>query len=157
MTKHIEGKLILTGESIAVVVARFNDLITTRLLAGALDTLSRHGASNESITVVHVPGSFEIPLAADRVANSGKFDAVICLGAVIRGETTHDVHINTTVSAQLGQLMTESGKPVAFGVLTCNNLEQAIQRSGGSVGNKGYEAVDAAVEMLRLIDRVAPE
>jgi 6,7-dimethyl-8-ribityllumazine synthase len=154
MTKHIEGKLILTGESIAVVVARFNDLITTRLLAGALDTLSRHGASNESITVVHVPGSFEIPLAADRVANSGKFDAVICLGAVIQGQTTHHEYINHQVAAGLTQASQSSGVPVTFGVLTCQTMEQAMDRAGGKAGNKGNEAALAAIEMISILKQL---
>ncbi len=154
MTKHIEGKLILTDEAIAVVVARFNDLITTRLLAGALDTLGRHGASDESITVVHVPGSFEIPLAADRLAKSGKFDAVICLGAVIQGQTTHHEYINHQVAAGLTQASQSTGIPVTFGVLTCQTMEQAMDRAGGKAGNKGNEAALAAIEMISLLKQL---
>jgi 6,7-dimethyl-8-ribityllumazine synthase len=145
----------LEGKRLAIVVSRYNETITEKLLLAAIEKLREHGFKDEQIDIYRVPGAWEITLAAKQALESTS--AVICLGAVIRGETTHDVHINTTVSAQLGQLMMESGKPVAFGVLTCNNLEQAIQRSGGSVGNKGCEAVDSAVEMLRLIDRAATE
>jgi 6,7-dimethyl-8-ribityllumazine synthase len=154
MTKHIEGKLILTDESIAVVVARFNDLITTRLLDGTLDTLRRHGASDERVTVVHVPGSFEIPLTADRLANSGKFDAVICLGAVIQGQTTHHEYINHQVAAGLTQASQNSGIPVTFGVLTCQTMDQAMDRAGGKAGNKGNEAALAAIEMISMLKQL---
>ena len=148
-----EGKTgSLEGRRFAVVVSRYNDTITEKLLDGAIEKLRGHGVDDRQVEIFRVPGAWEISLAAKWAAQS--VDAVICLGAVIRGETTHDAHINSTVSAQLGQLMVESGKPVAFGVLTCNNLEQAIQRSGGSVGNKGHEAVDAVVEMLRLMENV---
>ena len=140
----------LEGKRFAVVVSRYNETITEKLLVGAIDKLREYGISDEQIEIYRVPGAWEIGLAARFALESAS--AVICLGAVIRGETTHDVHINTTVSSILGELMSETGKPVSFGVLTCNNLEQAIQRSGGSVGNKGHEAVDAAVEMLRLRD-----
>jgi 6,7-dimethyl-8-ribityllumazine synthase len=154
MPKHIEGKLILSGESIAVVVARFNDLITTRLLDGTLDTLRRHGGSDELVTVVHVPGSFEIPLTADRLANSGKFDAVICLGAVIQGQTTHHEYINHQVAAGLTQASQSSGVPVTFGVLTCQTMEQAMDRAGGKAGNKGNEAALAAIEMISMLKQL---
>ncbi|MCH2180701.1 MAG: 6,7-dimethyl-8-ribityllumazine synthase [Mariniblastus sp.] len=138
----------LEGMRFAVVVSRYNETITEKLLNGAIEKLRAHGVQDQQVEVFRVPGAWEISLAAKWALPSA--DAVICLGAVIRGETSHDAHINSTVSSQLGQLMVDSGKPVAFGVLTCNNLEQAIQRSGGSVGNKGHEAVDAVVEMLRL-------
>lgn len=154
MPNHIEGNLILSDESIAIVVARFNDLITTRLLEGALDTLRRHGASDERITVVHVPGSFEIPLAAEKLATSGKFDAVICLGAVIQGQTTHHEYINHQVAAGLTQASQASGIPVTFGVLTCPNMEQAIDRAGGKAGNKGNEAALAAIEMISVLKQL---
>ena len=139
---------------ILVIEARFYEDLADELVAGAEAAIAAAGATCERVTV---PGAFEIPGAVRIAMECERFDGYVALGVVIRGETTHDVHINTTVSAQLGQLMMESGKPVAFGVLTCNNLEQAIQRSGGSVGNKGCEAVDSAVEMLRLIDRAATE
>lgn len=154
MPTHIEGKLILSDESIAIVVARFNDLITTRLLDGALDTLRRHGASDDRLTVVHVPGSFEIPLAADRLANSGQFDAVICLGAVVQGQTTHHEYINHQVAAGLTQASQTSGIPVTFGVLTCGSMEQAIDRAGGKAGNKGNEAALAAIEMVSVLKQL---
>jgi len=151
MPHHIEGKLILNGEPVAIVVSRFNDLITDRLLAGALDTLIRHGARDESVTVVHVPGSFEIPLAADRLVRTGKFAAVICLGAVIQGQTTHHEYINQQVAAGLAQASLSSGIPVTFGVLTCQSMEQAIDRAGGKAGNKGNEAALAAIEMISVL------
>jgi 6,7-dimethyl-8-ribityllumazine synthase len=151
MATEIEGNLILNGESIAIVVARFNDLITKRLLDGAMNTLVRHGGSDENITVVHVPGSFEIPLIADRLAKSGKFAAVICLGAVIQGQTTHHDYINHQVAAGLREASQQSGIPVTFGVLTCQTMEQAIDRAGGKVGNKGNEAALAAIEMISTL------
>ena len=154
MTIHIEGKLILGDDAIAIVVARFNDLITNRLLDGALDTLKRHGASDERITVVRVPGSFELPLAADKLAHSGKYAAVICLGAVIQGQTTHDQYINHQVAAGLARASQSSGIPVLFGVLTCQSMEQAIDRAGGKAGNKGIEAALAAIEMVNLLKQL---
>jgi len=154
MPQHIEGKLILSGESVAIVVARFNDLITSRLLEGALDTLRRHGASDERVTVVHVPGSFELPLIADQLAHSGKFDAVICLGAVIQGQTTHHEYINHQVAAGLTASSRSSGVPVAFGVLTCQSMEQAIDRAGGKAGNKGQEAALAAIETIGVLKQL---
>ena len=141
----------LEGKRFAVIVSGYNQSITGKLLAGAIEKLREHGVQDQQVDICHVPGAWEIPLAAKFSLES--VSAAICLGAVIRGDTTHDIHINTTVSAQLGQLMMETVKPVAFGILTCNNLEQAIQRSGGSVGNKGHEAVDAVIEMLRLRDQ----
>ena len=154
MTIHIEGKLILGDDAIAIVVARFNDLITNRLLDGALDTLKRHGASDERITVVRVPGAFELPLAADKLAHSGKYAAVICLGAVIQGQTTHDQYINHQVAAGLARASQSSGIPVLFGVLTCQSMEQAIDRAGGKAGNKGIEAALAAIEMVNLLKQL---
>ena len=139
---------------IAVVVSRYNESITGKLLRGALETLRTAGVSDEAIDVAHVPGAWEIPLAAQRMARSGDYVAVLCLGAVIRGETTHDQHINRQVSLSLGQISLETGLPVLFGVLTCNTLEQAIHRSGGNVGNKGVECAEAALEMVRLLSRL---
>lgn len=157
MPKEIEGKLILTDESIAIVVARFNDLITNRLLDGSLDTLRRHGVSDDNITVVRVPGSFELPLIADKLAHSGKFDAVICLGAVIQGQTTHHDYINHQVAAGLREASQNSGIPVTFGVLTCQSMEQAIDRAGGKVGNKGNEAALAAIEVITTLKQLKAE
>ena len=157
MATEIAGNLILNGDAIAVVVARFNDLITTRLLEGAVNTLLRHGGSDENITIVHVPGSFEIPLIADRLAKSGKFAAVICLGAVIQGQTTHHDYINHQLSAGLREASQRSGIPVTFGVLTCQTMEQAIDRAGGKVGNKGNEAALAAIEMISILKKLDEE
>lgn len=151
MPTHINGQLILNGEAIAIVVSRFNDLITDRLLAGAIDTLCRHGATDEQLTVVHVPGSFEIPLVADQLAQSGRFAAVVCLGAVIQGQTTHHEYINQQVAAGLAQASLGGGIPVTFGVLTCQTMEQALDRAGGKAGNKGNEAALAAIEMISVL------
>lgn len=137
-------------DRIAIVVSNYNSTITDKLLAGALETLRHSGIHDERIIVVRVPGAWEIPLAASMLAHQPEVIAVITLGAVIRGETTHDQYINRAVSTALMKLMIESGKPVSFGVLTCNSLEQAIHRSGGNVGNKGCEAAHSAVEMVRL-------
>ena len=135
----------------AIVVSRYNDSITTKLLEGALSTLAAAQVADKNIDVVWVPGAWEISLVAAELAGSESYAAVICLGAVIRGETTHDEHINRQVSLALGQVSVETGIPVAFGVLTCNTLEQAIHRSGGNVGNKGIEAAQAALEMANLL------
>lgn len=151
MTAYIEGKLTLSDESLAIVVSRFNDLVTERLLEGALGTIRRYGGSEDRVTVVRAPGSFEIPILADRLAHSGKFDAVICLGAVIQGQTTHHEYINQQVAAGLMRASQSSGVPVTFGILTCESMEQALDRSGGKAGNKGEEATLAAVETLSAL------
>lgn len=135
----------------AIVVAKWNEVITHRLLEGALKTLTDHGVADDSIDVAWVPGSFEIPLAAQHLADSGEYQAVLCLGAVIRGETTHDQHINRAVSTALAQLALETNVPVLFGVLTCETMEQAIHRAGGNVGNKGSECAEAALQMAGLL------
>jgi 6,7-dimethyl-8-ribityllumazine synthase len=150
-----EGKPNAPAGSLAIVVSRYNESITKNLLAGALGALAERGVADEQIDVAWVPGAFEIPLVAERMANSGRYQAVICLGAVIRGETTHDQHINRAVSVGLGQAGLRSGVPVLFGVLTCDTLEQAIHRSGGNVGNKGRECALAALEMIDLLARLA--
>ncbi len=139
MGSVFEGKLTAPQGSLAIVVSRYNQSITSQLLAGALKTLKEHGVSDQRIDVAWVPGAFEIPLVAHRLAASGRYQAVICLGAVIRGETTHDQHINRAVSVGLGEAGLRTGVPVLFGVLTCDTLEQAIHRSGGNVGNKGSD------------------
>jgi 6,7-dimethyl-8-ribityllumazine synthase len=140
-----------TSGKYAIVVSRYNEHITGKLLAGAVETLHRAGVADSDITVAWVPGAWEIPLVAQRLALSQQFLAVLCLGAVIKGETTHDEHINRQVSLSLGTLALETGLPVPFGVLTCNTLEQAIHRAGGNVGNKGQECAEAALEMVRLL------
>ncbi|MEW4454401.1 6,7-dimethyl-8-ribityllumazine synthase [Bremerella sp. JC817] len=139
---------------VAIVVSTYNNSITDKLLTGSLQTLESRGISTDKIDVAKVPGAWEIPLAAAVMARTKKYAAVICLGCVIRGETTHDVHINTQVSQTLGNLAMECEIPVAFGVLTCNTVEQAISRSGGAVGNKGVEAAEAALEMMGLLRKL---
>jgi len=148
---EFEGRLRPPPGRFGIVVARYNESITRRLLAGATETLAVHGVAETDIEVAWVPGAFEIPLVAARMAASRRYLAVLCLGAVIRGETTHDQHINQAVSQQLAALAVESQVPVMFGVLTCHSLEQAIQRAGGSVGNKGSECAEAAIQMADLL------
>lgn len=143
----------LAPPHIAIVVSKYNHTITDNLLRGAIDRLRELGVPDQNMTVCRVPGAWELPVVAARVLD--QVDAVVCLGAVIRGETTHDVHINNTVSRELGRLAIQARKPVGFGLLTTNNVEQAIQRSGGSYGNKGHEAVDAVIELLRLFGALA--
>jgi 6,7-dimethyl-8-ribityllumazine synthase len=138
----------------AIVVSRYNETITGKLLRGAVETLLGGGVADGEIDVAEVPGAWEIPLVAQRMAASGQYVAVLCLGAVIRGETSHDQHINRQVSTSLGRISLETGVPVLFGVLTCNTLEQAIHRSGGNVGNKGVECAEAALEMVRLLGKL---
>lgn len=155
MPHYFDGSQGTVEGRFAVVVARYNENITSKLLEGAIETLKLHGVEDDEIDVVWVPGAFELPLAADRLAATGDYDAVLCLGAVIRGETTHDQHINRAVSTALMNIGLEFGIPVPFGVLTCNSLEQALQRAGGNVGNKGVETAQAALEMVRLFDKLA--
>jgi 6,7-dimethyl-8-ribityllumazine synthase len=138
----------------AIVVARYNESVTSRLLSGAVETLRAAGVGDRDIDVAWVPGAFEIPLIAERQAASGLYAAVLCLGAVIRGETTHDQHINRAVSLRLSESAVRTGVPVLFGVLTCDTLEQAIHRSGGNVGNKGSECAAAALEMANLLGKL---
>jgi 6,7-dimethyl-8-ribityllumazine synthase len=138
----------------AVVVARWNEPITRKLLDGAVNTLREHGVADEAIDVAWVPGSMEIPLVAQRMAASGRYVAVLCLGAVIRGETSHDQHINRAVSLAITQLSLETNVPVLFGVLTCETMEQAIHRAGGNVGNKGAECAEAALHMAGLLKSI---
>ena len=151
MPQIIDGKSGSASGRFAIVVSRYNEHITGKLFAGAMETLKAGGVVDEEIDVVWVPGAWEIPLVAARLARSRKYAAVLCLGAVIRGETSHDEHINRQVSLSLGQLALETGVPIPFGVLTCNTLEQAIHRAGGNVGNKGQECAEAALEMVRLL------
>jgi len=152
-----EGQLAAVAGRFAIAVSRYNESITGRLLSGARDTLRRHGVGEESIDVVWVPGAWELPLAAARLAESGCYLAVLCLGAVIKGETSHDQHINRAVSDALAGLAVRTGVPVLFGVLTCDNLEQAIHRAGGNVGNKGCECAEAALRMASLMRELQKE
>ena len=151
---RMEGKLTAAGLKFAIVVSRFNSFISERLLAGAVDGLTRTGCSPESIEIVHVPGSREIPLVARELARSARFDAVICLGAVIRGETAHYDYVAEEASKGIAQAAMETGVPVIFGVLTCNTLEQAIDRAGAKSGNKGFEAALSAIEMADLMKQL---
>ena len=146
----IEGDLNARGMRFGVVVSRWNSFITERLLQGSLDALRRSGASTQDITVVRVPGAFEIPTQARTLAESGKYDAIVTLGCLIRGETTHYEHISTEVTRGIGQSAQETGVPHTYGVLTCENLEQALDRAGLKAGNKGFEAAISAVEMVSL-------
>ncbi len=154
MARTIEGKLDATGGRFAIVISRFNSFISDRLLAGAMDALERHGANPEDITVIWVPGSFEIPAVAKIAAHSAKHDAVICLGALLRGETPHFDYISATVTKEIGALGLETGVPVIYGVLTCNTMEQAIDRAGLKTGNKGFDAALAAIEMIQVIKQL---
>src|SRR4051812_22732088 len=154
MPRVFEGQLGGVDGRYAIVVSRYNENITAKLLDGAIATLKQHGIADESIDVAWVPGAWEIPLIAERLAESENYAAVICLGAVIKGETTHDEHINRQVSASLGQLALDTGLPVAFGILTCNTLEQAIHRAGGNVGNKGIECAEAVLKMVSLLGKL---
>lgn len=142
----------ISGKSFAVIVSRYHASLTSKLLGGALETLAEAGVPNEQICIAHVPGAWELAAAAARMIE--QFDAVVCLGAVIKGETTHDQYINATVSQALGKLAVDHRKPVGFGLLTCNTMEQAIARCGGSVGNKGEEAATAAIQMLQLFGQL---
>lgn len=155
MPRILEGVLSDTGGRFAVVVSRFNDFITSRLLDGALDTLRRHGVDvDERVVVAWVPGSFEIPLAAQALARSGRFDAVIALGCVIRGGTPHFEYVASEVAKGLAHTSLDTGIPVAFGVLTTDNVEQAVDRAGTKMGNKGVEAALSALEMTHLLRAV---
>jgi 6,7-dimethyl-8-ribityllumazine synthase len=154
MVKSIEGKLKAEGLRFAIVVSRFNDFISRRLIDGAIDALLRHGADEKNIEVVRVPGSFEIPLIAKKVANTKKYDAVICLGAVIRGATPHFEYISAEVAKGIAQVTLESEIPVAFGILTTDNIEQAIERAGTKSGNKGWDAALSAIEMANLLKEI---
>ncbi|MBF0189563.1 MAG: 6,7-dimethyl-8-ribityllumazine synthase [Magnetococcales bacterium] len=152
----LEGHFDAHGCHFAIVVARFNSFITERLLEGAVDGLVRHGASREAITVLRVPGAFEIPMAAQKVARSGRFDGVLCLGAVIRGSTPHFDYVSSEVSKGVASVSLESGIPVGFGVLTTDTLEQAIERAGSKAGNKGWETALSVIEMVNLFKRIDP-
>lgn len=151
MARVVEGNLTAQGLSFGIVASRFNDFITARLLDGALDALRRHGVEEEKITVVRVPGSFEIPLLAKRMAASRQYDAIICLGTVIRGATPHFDYIAGEVAKGVAMAGLETGVPIAFGVLTTDSIEQAVERAGTKAGNKGFDAACSAIEMANLL------
>jgi 6,7-dimethyl-8-ribityllumazine synthase len=150
MPKFIEGKLDAAGLKFGIIVSRFNSFISDRLLEGAVDALVRHGAADKNIDVVRVPGSFEIPLAAQRLAEGKKYDAVICLGAVIRGATPHFDYVAAEVAKGVAHASMASGVPIAFGVLTTDTIEQAVERAGTKAGNKGFDAAMTAIETANL-------
>ncbi len=150
MTKVIEGRHDARGKKIAIIVSRFNNFVTDRLLEGALDGLKSHGAAEEDLEIVRVPGAFEIPFLAQEMAASGRYDALICLGAVIRGDTPHFEYIAQEVTRGIGTIVLNHRVPIAFGVLTTNNVEQAMERAGDKLSNKGYEAAVTAIEMTSL-------
>ncbi|WP_226581559.1 6,7-dimethyl-8-ribityllumazine synthase [Halobacillus litoralis] len=151
MVKTIEGNLVGTGLKVGIVVGRFNDFITGKLYEGAVDAFKRHGVEVNDVEVAHVPGAFEIPLVANKMANSGKYDAVVTLGAVIRGSTPHFDYVCNEAAKGVSQASMQSGIPVIFGVITTDTIEQAIERAGTKAGNKGWEAATAAIEMATLM------
>ena len=152
---QIEGDLQAANLKIAFVVARFNEFICEHLLEGALDSFVRHGGNKDNVTVIRVPGAFELPLAAKRIAMNGKNDAVVCLGAVIRGETSHYDYVCANASSGIASASLETGVPVSFGLLTTDTIEQAIERSGAKAGNQGRYATDCAIEMARLLKQIS--
>jgi len=154
MNRVIEGKLIAKDLKFAIVVSRFNDFITSKLLDGAMDAIIRHGGSDNNVDVVRVPGAFEMPVVAKKLAETKKYDAIVCLGAVIRGATPHFEYIASEVAKGLATVSLETGVPVSFGVLTTDTLEQAIERAGTKAGNKGFDAAMSAIEMANLFKQL---
>jgi 6,7-dimethyl-8-ribityllumazine synthase len=154
MVKVIEGNLLSEKLKVGIIVARFNEFITGKLLGGALDALKRHGTSEDNITVVWVPGAYEIPLIAQKMAESKKYDAVICLGAVIRGATPHFEFVSSEVAKGVASVGLNTGVPVIFGVLTTDSIEQAIERAGTKAGNKGFDAAVTAIETVNLLKMI---
>ncbi len=149
--KTLEGKLVAEGMKIGIIAARFNEFIVSKLVSGAVDGLIRHNVNEEDISIAWVPGAFEIPVIADKMAKSGKYDAVICVGAVIRGATSHYDYVCNEVSKGIAQASMNSGIPVLFGILTTDSIEQAIERAGTKAGNKGYDCALSAIEMVNLM------
>ena len=150
MAKTLQGRLNAEGLRVAIVASRWNDFIVSRLIGGAVDALERLGASSDAITIIRVPGSFELPMAAKRAALSDEYDAVVCLGVVIRGETSHNEHIAAEVIKGIANVSLETNLPITLGVVTADNLEQAIDRAGAKSGNKGFDAAMTAVELVNL-------
>ncbi|MBX7256219.1 MAG: 6,7-dimethyl-8-ribityllumazine synthase [Candidatus Hydrogenedentes bacterium] len=154
MPNVIEGKLVSKGKKYGIVVARFNEFISSKLLAGALDGLKRHGVADNEITVAWTPGSWEIPLVAKKMAATKKYDAVLALGAVIRGGTPHFEYVASEAAKGVAQASLETGVPVLFGILTTDNIEQAVERAGTKAGNKGFDAAVSAIEMVNLLEQL---
>jgi 6,7-dimethyl-8-ribityllumazine synthase len=154
MAKVVEGKIVAKGMKFGIAASRFNDFISGKLIDGALDALNRSGADTKDIEIIRVPGAFEIPLAAKKAAQSGRFDAVICLGTVIRGATPHFEYISAEVSKGIASVGLDTGVPVIFGVITTDTIEQAIERAGSKSGNKGWDAALSAIEMVDLFKKL---
>lgn len=154
MVKTIEGKLTIKNEKFAIVVSRFNEFISSKLLSGSIDELTRHGVKEDNITVIWAPGAFEIPILTKKLAKSGSYDAVIALGAIIKGSTSHYDYVCAELTKGIASVSLETGIPVIFGVLTTDNIEQAIERAGTKAGNKGSDAAKSAIEMANLIKLV---
>ncbi len=152
--RKIEGNLVAEGKTFAIVASRFNEFIVNKLVSGAEDAFIRHGVNEDDISLVWVPGAFEIPLTAKKLANSGKYDAVVCVGAVIRGATSHYDYVCNEVSKGIASVGLSSGVPVIFGIVTTENIEQAIERAGTKAGNKGFDAAVSAIEMVNLFDNI---
>ncbi|MDR2129619.1 MAG: 6,7-dimethyl-8-ribityllumazine synthase [Odoribacteraceae bacterium] len=152
--KIIEGKLLASGQRVGIVAGRFNELITNRLLGGAIDAFKRHGGDDGQLEVAWVPGAFEIPLVASKMAASGRYDAVVCLGAVIRGATPHFDMVASETTKGIANAGLRTGVPVIFGVLTTDSIEQAVERAGTKAGNKGFEAMTSAIEMINLLKEI---
>lgn len=150
----LEGKLLAEGQRIGIVAGRFNEFITSKLLGGALDAFKRHGGSESNVDLAWVPGAFEIPLVAKKMAETGKYDAVVCLGAVIRGATPHFDMVANESTKGIANVGLQTGVPVVFGVLTTDTIEQAVERAGTKAGNKGFEAVTTAIEMINLLKQI---
>ncbi len=155
MPRELHGQLAVDGQRFAVVVSRFNEFITSKLLAGAIDTLKRHGCTEDNITCVYVPGSFELPFMAKKLAESGTYDAVICLGCVIRGQTPHFEFVASEAAKGIAQIGLSTGVPTTFGVITADTLEQAVERAGAKAGNRGADAALSAIELVNLATQVA--
>lgn len=153
----LEGKLSAQGLRFAIIVSRFNSLVTQRLLDGAMDALRRHGADENFITIAWTPGSFELPLVAKKFAQTGKYDAVICLGCIIRGDTPHFEYVASETAKGIAQVMLETGVPTVFGVVTADTLEQALERAGAKAGNRGFDAAMTAMEMANLLKEIETE
>lgn len=154
MMKILEGNVVAQEIKVGIVAARFNEFIVSKLISGAQDALLRHGVSDEDITLAWVPGAFEIPIVAKKMAESGDYDAVVCVGAVIKGSTSHYDYVCAEVSKGIATVSLQTGVPVAFGVLTTDNIEQAIERAGTKAGNKGYDAACTAIEMVNLMKKM---
>ena len=154
MVKIIEGQLDAKDIKFGIVISRFNDFITGQLLKGALDALLRHGGSENNTTVVKVPGCFEVPYAAARMAKSKNYESIICLGALIRGQTPHFDYISNEVSKGIASISLDTGLPVIYGIITCENIEQAIERAGTKAGNKGWDAAIAGIEMVNIFKKI---